>query len=467
MERELVSRRNFLKVAGLTGAGIGLAACRSGSETPVAPAEEHITAAQILEIQNVKDFGAKGDGQSNDALAIQAAINAGKTIYIPPGIYLLNAGLTLPEGKVLFGSGPANSILRVNADVVGVFLTEGTGHIEQLQLQSNVNTTKPAIHIEKTTGPGVAANWYLRDLYIRANPDNSPPRKFDTGIFADRAHTALLERITIDNLNNFGIKLTRVPHAYLISHCNVANVKTGIYIENAGSGVIIGGAVQGRLEKGIEIKPAGTDLSRYELIGIHFELENTPGSTCLVLDTVRCATVIGGLWSNNGTNGKAISISNSVVSLVNLAIHSPIEINGENSTVTFVGGEIDISQIKDTTQSQRTQYLGVFDYPNSEGTYAKRLKIGDGVAIRKHLSATAPLDFGIVPAQDMVERTIDVTNSLVGDTVIATPKSDPGIRLTWSAYVSASHKVTVRLMNGSGSNVQSAIRDWRVDVWQH
>ena len=39
-------------------------------------------------MQNVLDFGAKGDGKTLDTAAIQAAIDAGGEVYFPKGIYI-------------------------------------------------------------------------------------------------------------------------------------------------------------------------------------------------------------------------------------------------------------------------------------------------------------------------------------------------------------------------------------------
>ena len=42
---------------------------------------------------NVKDFGAIGDGVTDDTQAIKAAIATGKQIYMPPGSYFYNGSI--------------------------------------------------------------------------------------------------------------------------------------------------------------------------------------------------------------------------------------------------------------------------------------------------------------------------------------------------------------------------------------
>ena len=57
-----------------------------------------------LGVHNVKDYGAKGDGSSDDGPCIQNAIDAaigagGGTIFVPNGTYLVNE-LTIPPDTI-------------------------------------------------------------------------------------------------------------------------------------------------------------------------------------------------------------------------------------------------------------------------------------------------------------------------------------------------------------------------------
>jgi hypothetical protein len=62
------------------------------------------------DIVSVKDFGAKGDGSTNDTTAINAAFATGKTVYIPPGVYKGNFLINNSNTRV-FGAGQLQSIL--------------------------------------------------------------------------------------------------------------------------------------------------------------------------------------------------------------------------------------------------------------------------------------------------------------------------------------------------------------------
>lgn len=65
---------------------------------------------------DVKDYGAIGDGTTDDTAAVQAALAAlpssGGIVFLPPGSYLISQSLVLHAGTVLMGSGMYVTILR-------------------------------------------------------------------------------------------------------------------------------------------------------------------------------------------------------------------------------------------------------------------------------------------------------------------------------------------------------------------
>src|SRR5690606_29999756 len=58
-------------------------------------------------VVDVRAFGAKGDGATNDVSAFNAAMNSlpnGGIVLVPPGTYLLGSGLTIREKIALVGA---------------------------------------------------------------------------------------------------------------------------------------------------------------------------------------------------------------------------------------------------------------------------------------------------------------------------------------------------------------------------
>jgi hypothetical protein len=123
-------------VEALVGISIATGTIYATNVNYVAPYTNAVTQTvetKLAQTISVKDFGAKGDGVTNDTAALRAALSASSNIYFPPGIYIVDGTdtgtlLTITNSNVtIYGSGYSTTRIQAKSGVNGFNWISGDG----------------------------------------------------------------------------------------------------------------------------------------------------------------------------------------------------------------------------------------------------------------------------------------------------------------------------------------------------
>lgn len=149
---------------------------------------------------DVKSFGAKGDGTTNDSAAIQAAIaqsvTTGIPVYLSPGTYLINAALSITANVSIIGAGREKATLKA------------TNGLNDYVIKFNGGAT----------GVGIVGARFS-DFTIDGNQGQQTA---GGGILGDGAVQCVFERIKFHNCYNWGLKFGPITGAGT-GHHNIAS----------------------------------------------------------------------------------------------------------------------------------------------------------------------------------------------------------------------------------------------------
>jgi len=164
--------------------------------------------AKLRQYVSVKDFGAVGDGTTNDTAAIQAALNASRYVVVPIGTYRLESTITVP----------ANTRL-------------------EFQGGTNIVSPPPAVFFKAHSGVGISlgASCIISGGGIYSNKTTYP-----TGNGVNMLGSqSTIENFAINDVGGVGIRLGSVSTYVNTNSCQLTNIKIygcgsdGIYIHDA------------------------------------------------------------------------------------------------------------------------------------------------------------------------------------------------------------------------------------------
>lgn len=234
-------------------------------------------ASKLSDTVSVMDFGAKGDGTTDDTAAIQAAITAGKTILFPGATYLVSGALSVPAQRILVGEGRSNTVIKNGVTDTTILKVANAGTatrtleitIRGIYFQSNQAATSTILDLRGSS------YLTLDDVQVIGNL---------AGVgFAD-ASTATCIDMTLGSASFNGYN--RFKNVYT-SFCsigakivsNVMNIEGGAYDLNSTRGLWVLGS-QGVVITGSDISSNGKSqvttfsVDRYDRGGLLIETTN-------------------------------------------------------------------------------------------------------------------------------------------------------------------------------------------------
>lgn len=280
---------------------------------------------------SVKDFGAIGDGVTDDAPAIQNAVNyactgTSKTVYIPAGSYLLKSSIVFPGGSYCAFVGESNvfynsSLIQGFAGhmlVLGSATSAASPRIENIVIQGNKTTYPGNYHgiYQTTTGAANTAFQTLRNVIVRDMGG--------VGIYMDYAFYCNFHDVTCAYNKAGGMRIGGGAGNNM-TVCTQNNLGYGVYFG------AIGSFCQFFLEGDcIDNDPAGLNLSNYEL------------------NLIGGGNRIGGVATTSALNSKTginVSGANNLISLsIDGTFTSPILNFNSGAECNWITGNLGNSQ---------------------------------------------------------------------------------------------------------------------------
>ncbi len=350
---------------GSTAGGTALAV---ESETATGSTTARTMADRFAEVYNVKDYSAVGDGTTDDAAAIQAAIDAaeaagGGIVEFPVGQYL-HSGLTIDNHNVHLKGLGGHSFETASNDGVRLICSSATANHLTISDGFHILVEDILFHPKSGVTPTAGAAINIVETASGNSADVVIRRCRTDGVF-----NAILvdgaSRVTLENLNlrgslgNFNIKLTGVTKRIDIVRLRDVTVDT---LVSGGSttcdGLIIGDDVHTtyaefchflKCKRGVLIQDEGGTAPEFiRFNSVDVENSNTVGFSIEECDHLWATDTFCGLSGTHGWFFAATFIRTA------LLVNAQVNANERNGILINGSGGIHILQPRIGGNSQET-----------------------------------------------------------------------------------------------------------------
>lgn len=204
------------------------------------------------QIYNVKAYGAKGDGTTNDTVTVQLALTTagnagGGTVYLPPGTYLISpdTGLNVPSNVIFQGAGFSSIIKVPNSASV-------SGNVVKSQTTSGVT---------------------IMNMLIDGNKANQSAGT-NYGLYFGGANNSTVFNVWAQNFTGNGIHIYNGIGVKVLASFATANTFHGLEIEQCTDNTVQGNRSWSNTLHGLLISPgevAGTGAAGNLVTGNSFD----------------------------------------------------------------------------------------------------------------------------------------------------------------------------------------------------
>ena len=210
---------------------------------------------KLLETVSVKDFGAVGDGVTDDTAALIAAFASGLRLFVPEGNYRVTAAINLPSGAYLHGAGRDKTRIFLDTASPNVSLFTGASVVGAVIRDITIDGGLNGTHTQGNAIALSAASSYcvVENVHIQNSPRESI-------LIRDASHHNVVRNCTFDRQGGGS------GHVYFLTDCTDNEVVGNHFNDSAGGCIWLSGRI-------LRTKIIGNscDQSDYELIGVRWD----------------------------------------------------------------------------------------------------------------------------------------------------------------------------------------------------
>jgi hypothetical protein len=228
--------------------------------------------SKLKDTVSVKDFGAVGDGTTDDTAAIQAAINANNDVFIPPGTYRCDSTITINStyaNRKLVTMSAGTKLQRLSAYSAAqgpvVALLGNYGHFDggfgEISSENDSPRGVVALGQQDVTGGTNGLYWSFSNCDVRCkNYVTAPVSGATVGVYIPSSQPNSGSNSanyfgTVSNVRVFSASiaylLTDIVNAHTFVNCTIdAFWHYGWYLRGAYGNTIYGGFINGCLQNG-------------------------------------------------------------------------------------------------------------------------------------------------------------------------------------------------------------------------